>query len=215
MDKKQEIPDKAQWVYASPDLKELSDRYDKWAGEYDKDMVEVFGSVGPKKTVDIFLKYVSTDAKILDVGAGTGLVGEILNAQGYKDISALDISWQMLEEARKKEVYSDLYQGILGQPLDLPSDTYQAIMAKGVFAPNHAPSSAFDELIRITKNGGIIVFTLRADYYESSDFPDKQKSLETAKQWKLIEKTEPFAMWPKATEQLVYNVWVYEVTKDK
>ena len=214
MDTKKEIPDKAQWVYASPDLKELSQRYDQWAGEYDKDMVEVFGSVGPKKTVDIFTKHVSTDAKVLDVGAGTGLVGEILYSKGYKDISALDISWQMLEEARKKKVYSELSQGILGETLDLPTDNYQAIMAKGVFAPNHAPSSAFDELIRITQKGGIIVFTLRADYYENSDFPDKQKSLETAKQWKLIEKTEPFAMWPKATEKLVYNVWVYEVTKN-
>lgn len=106
-------------------------------------------------------------------------------------LDALDISWQMLEEARKKNVYHELYQGTLGQPLDLATDSYQGIMAKGVFAPGHAPSSAFDELIRVTCKGGIIIFTLRSDYYENSEFPDKQKSLETSGHWKLLEKKEP------------------------
>lgn len=211
MDKKNEVPEQAQWVYSSPNLKELAQRYDQWAVDYDRDMVEVFGNVGPQKTVEVFAKYVPRDAKILDVGAGTGLVGQLLYQQGYHHLNALDISWQMLEEARKKNVYSELYQGTLGQPLDLASDSYQAIMAKGVFALGHAPSSSFDELIRISCKGGIIVFTLRTDYYDNSEFPDKQKSLETARQWKLLEKTETFPMWPKATEKLCYNVWVYEV----
>lgn len=213
MEKKNEVPDKAQWVYSSPDLKELAQRYDQWATDYDQDMVEVFGSVGPQKTVEVFVKYVPTDAKILEVGAGTGLVGQLLYQQGYHHVDALDISWQMLEEARKKNVYHELYQGTLGQPLDLASDSYQGIMAKGVFAPGHAPSSAFDELIRITRKRGIIIFTLRTDYYETSEFPDKQKSLEISGHWKLLEQTEPFAMWPKATQKLFYNVWVYEVIK--
>ncbi|MBC6480596.1 MAG: methyltransferase domain-containing protein [Hormoscilla sp. GM7CHS1pb] len=213
MNKTNEVPEKAQWVYNSPDLKELAQRYDRWAIDYDRDMVNVFGNVGPQKTVEVFVKYVATDAKIIDVGAGTGLVGQLLYQQGYHHLDALDISWQMLEEARKKNIYDELYKGTLGQHLDLASDSYQAIMAKGVFAPGHAPSSAFDELIRITSKGGIIIFTLRSEYYENSDFPDKQKSLETSGHWKLLEKTEPFPMWPKATQKLFYNVWVYEVIR--
>lgn len=211
MDKKSEIPEQAQWVYAASNFEELAERYDQWAQDYDHDLEEVFGSVGPQRTVDIFVKYVSTDAKILDVGAGTGLVGELLYQQGYHHLDALDISLKMMEEARKKEVYTLFYQDTLGQPLALETNSYQAVIAKGVFAPGHAPSSAFDELIRITKPGGIIVFTLRADYYESSEFSEKQNALEAAGRWQKLEKTAPFAMWPKATEKLFYNVWVYTV----
>ncbi|MDY7019969.1 MAG: methyltransferase domain-containing protein [Cyanobacteriota bacterium] len=213
MTEKSEIPQQAQWVYSAPNLTELAQRYDQWAQNYDQDMVEVFGNIGPQRTVEIFTKYVAMDAKILEVGTGTGLVGELLYQQGYHHLEGSDISLKMIEEARKKNVYTALYQETLGQPLGFSDHTYQAIMAKGVFAPGHAPSSAFDELIRITNSGGIIVFTLRSDYYETSDFKDKQNALEASGHWKLREKTDPFPMWPKATNELFYNIWVYEVTK--
>lgn len=213
--KESDIPEQAGWVYAAPNVEELTKRYDQWAQDYDRDMTEVFGSVGPQKTVDVFVNHVPTDAKILDVGTGTGLVGEILYQKGYHHIDGLDISLKMMDEARKKGVYGSFYQEVLGQPLGLETNGYQAVMAKGVFAPGHAPSSAFDELIRITVPGGKIVFTVRTDYYETSDFRKNPEALEAAGHWQLLEKTEPFAMWPKATEKLFYNVWVYEVTKAK
>ncbi|NEO68849.1 class I SAM-dependent methyltransferase [Moorena sp. SIO3H5] len=214
MNTKDQVPEQAQWVYDAPNIEELARRYDQWAQDYDQEMEEVFGNVGPQRTVETFIKYVPTDAKILEVGTGTGLVGALLNQQGYYHVDGLDISLQMMEEARKKNVYTSLYQATLGEPLEFTDNTYQAIMAKGVFAPGHAPSRAFDELIRVTHRGGVIVFTLRTDYYEASDFKYKQNALEASGDWKLLEKTEPFPMWPKATQELMYNIWVYEVAKE-
>jgi SAM-dependent methyltransferase len=213
MSNNDQTPEKAQWVYDASNMEELSERYDQWAQDYDCDMINVFGSVGAQRTVEVFIKYVPVDVKILDVGAGTGIVGELLHQHGYRNFDGLDISLKMMEVARRKNVYRSLYQEVLGQPLSLTTDTYQAIIAKGVFAPGHAPSSAFNELIRITAPGGIIVFTLRSDYYETSDFGETQKDLEASGHWNLLEKTDSFAMWPKATEKLFYNVWIYEVTK--
>ncbi|WP_204103385.1 MULTISPECIES: class I SAM-dependent methyltransferase [Spirulina sp. CCY15215] len=204
-------PDKAQWVYDAPNFNELADRYDQWAEDYDRDMKDVFGNVGPQKMVEIVTQYVSTDAKILDAGAGTGLVGELLSQRGYKDLEALDISAKMLAEAREKNVYNHLHQEILGEQLKISSDYYDAVVVKGVFAPNHASVDAFDELIRITKPRGYIIFTIRSDYYESSDFQKKLPALEVSEHWQLVEMTDKFACWPKASLNIFYNIWVYRI----
>ena len=46
------------------------------------------------------------DVKIIDAAAGTGLVGVELNKLGYTNLCALDISPEMLDEAKKKNVYT-------------------------------------------------------------------------------------------------------------
>ncbi len=204
---------KAQWVYEAPNLEELAKRYDEWATNYDEDINNIFGNFSPRYTVETFMKYVSTDAKVLDAGAGTGLVGEVLQEYGYHEVEALELSRGMIEEARKKNIYSALHQGILGEALEIASGTYDAIIAKGVFGPGHAPSHAFDELIRITKPGGYIVFTIRTDVYENSEYEQKVSQLEKLSLWKLIEKTDKFNCWPKATKSVFYNIWIYQVTK--
>ena len=84
--------DKVQWIYSSHDNKELAERYDVWAKDYDEDLDDGFGWIGPQRAVDFFVKYVGKEARILDAGAGTGLVGELLNKQGYKNLIAMDLS---------------------------------------------------------------------------------------------------------------------------
>ena len=66
----------------------------------------------------MFKKYVPLDGMILDAGAGTGGVGELLHHQGFLNLVGIDISSGMLNEALKKNVYSDLRVGILGEDLD-------------------------------------------------------------------------------------------------
>jgi SAM-dependent methyltransferase len=118
----------------------------------------------------------------------------------------------MLAEARKKNVYTVLYQQILGESLDIFStNTFDAIVGVGIFTPGHAPSSAFDELVRITKPGGYIIFTMRPDYYESSDFKEKLPALERTGQWKQVEITEPFQVMPKGEPDVYLQVRVYQV----
>ncbi len=120
-------------------------------------------------------KYVLKDAKILDAGAGTGLVGKVLNSLGYKHLTAMDMSSGMLAEARKKEVYSELYLMTMGEPLDIPDNLFDAIISVGVFTEGHAHPKSFDELIRVTKQGGFIIYTLRSDIYENNDKTNKYK----------------------------------------
>ena len=52
--------------------------------------------------------------KVMDAGAGTGLVGVELHKFGLTTIDALDISPRMLEEAKKKNVYRKFICAALG-----------------------------------------------------------------------------------------------------
>jgi SAM-dependent methyltransferase len=204
--------DKVQWIYSSRDNKELAERYDVWAKDYDEDLDEGFGWIGPQRAVDFLMKYVDTEARILDAGAGTGLVGKLLSKQGYKKLSAMDLSKGMLNEARKKNAYDEFHQMVMGEPLDFPTDSFDAVISVGVLTVGHAPASSLDELVRITRPGGHVVFSLRPDVYRDSGFKEKQDELETKGKWKLVEESGQFQPLPKGEPEVYHQVWVYEIT---
>ncbi|MBL7166822.1 MAG: class I SAM-dependent methyltransferase [Dehalococcoidales bacterium] len=203
--------DKVQWIYSSQDNRELSERYDQWAKDYDADLDEGFGWLGPQRAVDFFVKYVPKIARVLDAGAGTGLVGKLLAKQGYGNLVAMDLSQGMLEEARKKNVYREFHQMVMGEPLDFAVDSFDAVISVGVLTVGHAPASSFDELIRITMPGGYIVFSLRPDVYMDSGFKEKQDALAAEGKWRLVEVSEEFQPLPKGEPEVYHQVWAYRV----
>ncbi|MEJ2739351.1 MAG: class I SAM-dependent methyltransferase [Dehalococcoidia bacterium] len=203
--------DKVQWIYSSHDNKELAERYDVWAKDYDEDLDEGFGWIGPQRAVDFFVKYVGKEARILDAGAGTGLVGEHLNKQGYKNLIAMDLSEGMLNEARKKNAYCEFHRMVMGEPLGFPTGSFDAVISVGVLTVGHAPAGSLDELVRITRPGGHVVFSLRPDVYKDSGFKDKQDELEAQGKWKLVEASEEFQPLPKGEPEVYHQVWVYEI----
>jgi SAM-dependent methyltransferase len=207
-----EKQNRVQWVYSSRDNKELTERYDQWARDYDSDLEEDFEYRGPRIASEFFARYVAPGAAILDAGAGTGLVGELLTQLGYSDLVAMDLSPGMLEEAGKKKVYKELRQMVMGDTLDFATDSFDAVISVGVLTQGHAPASSLDELVRITKPGGYICFTLRPDIYESNGFKEKQMALEAAGRWKLVEASEKQQMLPKGEPDVYHQVWVYQVT---
>jgi len=207
MDRKERV----QWIYSSSDNKELEERYDQWAKDYDADLDGGFGWLGPQRAVEFFARHVPKAARILDAGAGTGLVGELLTRQGYNNLAAMDLSSGMLGEARGKNVYREFHQMVMGEPLNYATDSFDAVISVGVLTVGHAPASSFDELIRITKPGGYIVFSLRPDVYRDSGFKEKQDTLESEGKWKLVEVSEEFQPLPKGEPDVYHQVWVYQV----
>ena len=203
---------RVQWVYSAQDNRELAERYNQWAMEYDSDLDRDFGWLGPQRAAEVFANHVPKDARVLDAGAGTGLVGESLSELGYRDRVAMDLSPGMLEEARKKGIYRELRQMVMGEPLDFPSGYFDAVVSVGVLTVGHAPAGSLDELVRITRAGGYVVFTLRPDVYEDSGFKEKQDALAAAGKWRLTEVSDPFQTLPKGEPEVFHQVWVYQVT---
>ena len=198
-------------MYASRDSGELEERYDQWAKDYDSDLEQDFEYRAPRMTADIFAKYVSKEAIILDAGAGTGLVGEILAKMGYSHLIAMDMSQGMLDAARKKNVYRELHRMVMGEHLDFASDSFDAAISVGVLTLGHAPASSLDELVRITKPGGYIVFTLRPDVYQGHGFKEKQDKLKSNSKWKLVEVSQKLQVLPKGEPDVYHQIWVYQV----
>ena len=202
---------KVQWVYASRDNKELKERYDEWAKDYDSELAKDFGYRAPQVAAEFFVKYVSKDARILDAGAGTGLMGKVLADLGYRNLVAGDMSTGMLDEARKKNVYGEFYRIVLGEPLELESASFDAVVSVGVFTVGHAPASGFDELIRVTRPGGYVVFTLRPDVHEDLGFQERQTALEREGKWRLVEVSSEIQVLPIGEPEVFHQIWVYEV----
>ena len=211
MDIEKDPLERVKWIYSSTDNKELAERYDQWAKDYDADLNEEFGWIGPQRAVEFFGRYVEKNAEILDAGVGTGLVGQILSKQGYTDLTAMDLSKGMLEAARTKGVYRAFHQMVMGEPLDFATNTFDAVISVGVLTVGHAPADSFDELIRITKPGGHIVFSLRPDVYRDSGFKEKQDALESEGKWRRVEVSEEFQTLPKGEPDVYHQVWVYQV----
>ena len=60
-------------------------------------------------------------------------------------------------------------------------------MCVGTFTYGHVKPKALDELIRITKNKGLICFTINEGIYEEYGFDNKIKELSSNKSWNVKE----------------------------
>jgi predicted TPR repeat methyltransferase len=198
-------------VYTARDMQELADGYDAWAEDYDNDLMS-FGYKIPSVTSGFIGRYVPAGSQpLLDAGAGTGIMGETLSLLGFDNIVAIDLSRGMLEQARKKNIYSELRQMTLGEPLDFPDNMFAATIATGVFTTGHAPATAFEELIRVTRPGGHIIFSVRADAYLEMGYKDKQTELEQSGLWRLVEITAPFQSLPLGEPEVRNQTLVCQV----
>ena len=199
-------------VYGAGDATSLAAAYDEWARDYDGDLVDELGWDAPARTVEFLARHLAPaeNTRVLDAGAGTGLVGEALAHAGYAEIHALDLSPGMLEVCREKGVYAELHQGELGKPLALPSAQYDAVVAVGVFTAGHAGPACFSELTRVLRPGGRIVFALRPDLRASMGFDVAQDAQVASGTWQLLEES-PYLTGFRDLQTKPYQVWVYEV----
>ena len=148
--------------------------YKKWAQTYDKGFAINSNYLSPIKISSFFNKYArKTDTPILDTGAGTGLVGECLNKAGNKKIIGIDISSEMLEQAKLKKCYSSLVVADLTKKIPLRTHSIGAVVSAGTFTHGHVGPEALDELIRIIKPGGLFVLSINSKVFIKNGFQEK------------------------------------------
>ena len=206
-----ESHDRVQWVYESTNNQELEERYDQWATEYDRDLDEVFAWNAPQTGASVLARLVPPGAAVLDAGAGTGLVGKCLADAGFTNLAAMDLSQGMLDEARSKNVYSSFHQMTLGETLGFEDGQFDAVISIGVFTLGHAPINSFDELVRVTKPGGYIVFSLRVDMV-ADGYQAYFDGLTSSGRWKLAEVSEPYQPLPKGEPEVFHQIWAFQVS---
>ena len=160
-------------ILTAASTNELMQVYDGWADRYDRELLEDWGYTSPQKAVHLLLEAMaSNDLAVLDAGCGTGLVGVLLKEAGISSLTGIDYSPGMLAEAERKGVYDTLHTIAMNNPLTLPSDSFDAVTCIGTFTSTHVKPQAVTELARVTRSGGVLVFTVRDDYLQSTNFVD-------------------------------------------
>ena len=175
-------------IYKLKTTEDVMKYYDEWSkkNKYDKDMVD-WNYTGPKETVDVLKKHaLNKDVKILDAGCGTGLVGIELKKNGYSNIDGADLSQKLLNLV-PKGYYNWLKQIDLNKQLKIKNNIYDVVMCVGTFTFGHVKPPALDEFIRITKNKGLICFTINEGIYEEYGFDKKIKELSNNNFWVMKE----------------------------
>jgi SAM-dependent methyltransferase len=113
---------------------------------------------------------------VLDVGAGTGLVGELLRELGFLEVIGLDA----LEEARaacvrdRPGVYRDYLVGDLANSSaelspQLREYRPDALIAAGAFGGTHAPPRALSNALALLPRGAPVVFTIDRRWLSTDD----------------------------------------------
>ena len=154
--------------------------YDRHATLYDSIMKACRYSPTLKKLLNETPLNLPEKPRILDMGCGTGLVGQYLKERGFKKVVGVDASKGMLDKAAEKNSYSELKELFLGLPDTFPREyhnRFDAITAAGILAEGHLDNKVFDEMLLSLKTGGYAIFATRTMYLTQYNYADRIREL--------------------------------------
>ena len=166
--------------------------YAKWAATYESSFVDAKQYRYPKAISEVFNEHVPTDAdevaRVIDIGCGTGLTGMYLShLRPHLFIDGLDISPEMLAEARRKQrtddslVYTNLSECDLTQSVVNAFEPYDALICSGTFTHGHLGPDALKNVLSLVRSAGWIVIGVNNEHFEGKDFQGELDSLADAK----------------------------------
>ncbi len=162
--------------------------YDNWASDYDAD-VAGHGYGLPASMIATLAQTigrwseradsVGPDSTVLDAGCGTGLVGAALADAGYRNIDGVDLSPEMVELARQRNVYRRLEAGVdlTAEPPSHLVGSADIVTVGGVFTLGHVPPAALRTVAGLVRPGGVLVVSTRPAYQAASGFDEISASL--------------------------------------
>ncbi len=143
--------------------------YAGWAARYDGDFAEAMAYRLPSLVADAFVA-AGGAGPVLDVGAGTGLLGIALAAAGLGPVDGIDISPEMLALARAKGCYRHLSEADLTLPLPHLHAPYHGMVSSGTFTHGHLGPEVLLPLIAIAAPGAVFAFSVNAGVWDTRGF---------------------------------------------
>ena len=113
----------------------------------------------------------------MDVGAGTGALAEALLQKRKFIVEATDISAEMLEIAKSKNIYTRSFLSDLTKEIPVNDNAYDGVVSSGTFTHGHVGPGAMHELVRVTKKGGLITISVNEKHWKALDFESEVKNL--------------------------------------
>jgi len=145
-------------VYDLETQADTDEYYTAWAATYDEEL-ERNGYRSPQRCAEALARFATFDIAVLDVGCGTGLSGQAFANAGFHDLSGQDVNAEMLERARQRDLYRELWVTDLDNPFPFDAGTYGVLAAVGVIGPGAGPASLVGEAVGALSPGGYLVFS--------------------------------------------------------
>ncbi len=155
------------YAMSSPD--EVQALYRDWSHSYDTAFSDGQGYQLPR---EVALAYVGAGGigPVLDVGAGTGLVGTVLRSLQIAPIDGIDLSQEMLDVAQVKGDYRSLYRYDVTTPITLLDGPYAGIVSAGTFTLGHVGPVALQNLLAVAAANALFVISVNAEHFVSAGF---------------------------------------------
>jgi predicted TPR repeat methyltransferase len=99
------------------------------------------------------------NAKCLDLGCGTGLVGKLVRDR-CRLLVGVDLSEKMLEIARSKKCYDELHKADLVEHLSTTAGPYDVVCAADVLNYFGDLRPVFAAVLGVLARGGLFIFTV-------------------------------------------------------
>jgi predicted TPR repeat methyltransferase len=123
--------------YNSPPRWSIIRLFDNYAENFDEHLTKKLEYHTPTELTEFIASNTSLTSpikKVLDLGCGTGLLGEALTKEfSIEQLVGVDLSSKMLQKSKTKAIYNELYQEDLIAYLKNSNDTYDLIAATDVF----------------------------------------------------------------------------------
>nr|NQU94068.1 class I SAM-dependent methyltransferase [Bacteroidota bacterium] len=124
------------------------------------DEAEATNWLGPELLFGLCFKYVNAGERILDIGIGTGLSSVLFQKAGLH-VFGMDISDDMLEICRKKQITNDLVKhDLMSKPYPYTDNSMDHAICAGVMQFFKDLSPIFREASRILCDNGTFSFVV-------------------------------------------------------
>jgi ubiquinone/menaquinone biosynthesis C-methylase UbiE len=145
--------------------------YRDWAETYDDTMLQGLQYLSPQTVARLLADHLADrQAEVLDIGCGTGLLGQGLAGHGFTTIDGLDVSPEMVQVAQRRGVYRNFIVADLNQPLAIADARYGGMSCCCTFTHGHVGAGCLDELFRVLRPGAPFAFTEKLEVLESLGF---------------------------------------------
>ena len=104
--------------------------------------------------------------KILDIGTGAGFFSIMLAQNGYRHVTGIDLTPEMIEQARmlsRNMETSPSFCVMDAEKLNFPSESFDVIITRNLTWTLPHPDLAYREWFRVLKKGGVLL-NFDADY---------------------------------------------------
>lgn len=202
--------DRLRWIYSAKGDNDLRERYLAWAADYDTDMAGM-GWKAPTACAERVVHHAGINARVLDAGCGTGLVGVALHELGVRRLVGFDLSESMLQLARARGVYDQVVEGSLLEPLPFERE-FDAVASVGVFTHGHVGPAGLAGLPKVVRPGGHLTMTFRDDTIDALGHGPELRRLEAEGVLTLIERTDAAPLILEDGVGADMRVWTWAVS---